>query len=226
MQTLQIYDRLLQFPLFFGLGMDDLTHIAGHTRFDFRKYAAGKRIVNEGQSCNEIMLLTNGRLLMRTSAFDHSYSVEEETPAPYAVQPECLFGLTQRYRSTFTAMTDTNLIVIGKKELERLCDTFTVVRMNLANTLATQSQRLAARPWRRQTPELCGRITSFIVDRCQYPAGRKTVRILMSQLANELNDNRQNVSKALNDMQRDGLICLHRGRIEVSSLEKLISGQQ
>ncbi len=226
MQTLQIYDRLLQFPLFLGLGMDDLTHIAGHTRFDFRKYAAGKRIVGEGQICNEILLLTNGRLLMRTSAFDHSYSVEEEAPAPYTVQPECLFGLTQRYRSTFTAITDTNFIAIGKKELERLCDAFTVVRMNLANTLATLSQRQSARPWRRQPQELSGRITAFIADRCQYPAGRKTVRILMSQLASELNDNRQNVSTALNSMQNDGLINLHRGRIVIPSLEKLITGRQ
>ena len=225
MQTLQIYDRLLQFPLFQGLGINDLTHIAGHTKFDFRKYAAGKRIIQEGQICNELLLLTNGKLLVCTSAYDHSYSVEEEMPSPYAVQPECLFGLTQRYRSSFTAMTDTNFIAIGKREVERLCDTFTVVRMNLTNTLATQSQRLAARPWRRQPADLSGRIVAFIVSRCQYPAGRKTIKILMSQLAEELNDNRQNVSIALNDMQRSGLMSLSRGRITVPSLERLITGQ-
>lgn len=224
MQTLQIYGRLLQFPLFQGLGNNDLTHITGHTKFDFRKYAAGKRIVAEGQTCDGLMFLTNGKLLMTTTAYDHSYAVEEEAPAPYTVQPECLFGLTQRYRSTFTAITDTNFIIIGKKEVERLCETFTVVRMNLTNILATQSQRLAAKPWRRQPSDLRGRITTFIADRCQYPAGKKTIRILMSQLAGELNDTRQNVSHTLNTMQNDGLVGLHRGRIVVPSLERLIMG--
>lgn len=225
MQNLQIYDKLLQFPLFQGLGNNDLIHIAGHTKFDFRKRTAGKCIIEEGQKCDGLHFLVNGKLLMHTSAYDHSYAINEETPAPYTVQPECLFGITQRYRSSFTTLSDTNFIIIDKREVEKLCDTFTVFRMNLTNILATLAQRQFAKPWRRQPTDLCGRITAFITSRCQYPAGRKEVMILMAQLADELNDNRQNVSRALNLMQSKGLLSLHRGRITVPSLERLIIGQ-
>ena len=38
----------------------------------------------------------------------------------------------------------------------------------------------------------------------------------------ELNDSRLNVSKALNQMQRDGLIELHRGRVVIHQLERLM----
>jgi len=48
------------------------------------------------------------------------------------------------------------------------------------------------------------------------------VQILMTRLAMEVNDSRLNVSRALNAMQQRGLLRLHRGRIEVPSLERLL----
>jgi DNA-binding GntR family transcriptional regulator len=43
----------------------------------------------------------------------------------------------------------------------------------------------------------------------------------MERLAVEVNDSRLDVSRALNDMQRRGLLELHRGRIVIPSLERL-----
>jgi DNA-binding GntR family transcriptional regulator len=43
----------------------------------------------------------------------------------------------------------------------------------------------------------------------------------MERLAQEMNDSRLDVSRALNAMQAEGLLRLHRGRIEVPSLERL-----
>jgi biotin operon repressor len=44
----------------------------------------------------------------------------------------------------------------------------------------------------------------------------------MTQLAEELNDSRLNISIALNSMQDDGLIILSRGMITIPKLEKVI----
>ena len=44
----------------------------------------------------------------------------------------------------------------------------------------------------------------------------------MQQLAAELNDSRLDISQALNQMQADGLLTLHRGRIEIPMLERLL----
>ena len=38
MAALQIYEKLLQFPLFQGMSRDDLELVAGHTRFGFAKF--------------------------------------------------------------------------------------------------------------------------------------------------------------------------------------------
>ena len=42
MATLQLYDQLLQFPLFQGMSRDDLARVAGHTKFGFLKFANGQ----------------------------------------------------------------------------------------------------------------------------------------------------------------------------------------
>ena len=44
----------------------------------------------------------------------------------------------------------------------------------------------------------------------------------MQQLAQEMNDSRIDISRALNQMQADGLLTLHRGRIEIPMLERLL----
>jgi hypothetical protein len=41
-------------------------------------------------------------------------------------------------------------------------------------------------------------------------------------VAQEVGDSRLDVSNVLNAMQADGLLQLHRGRIEIPSLERLL----
>jgi hypothetical protein len=62
----------------------------------------------------------------------------------------------------------------------------------------------------------------FFFSHCLYPAGPKTFYVLMTQLAQELNDSRLDVSRALNEMQADRLLTLHRGRIEIPMIERLL----
>ena len=44
----------------------------------------------------------------------------------------------------------------------------------------------------------------------------------MKQLAELLNDSRLDISQTLNEMQADGLLSLHRGRIEITMIERLL----
>ena len=103
----------------------------------------------------------------------------------------------------------------------RLSEEFLVFRLNLLNMFATQSQKLLRQPWRHRVESLSERIVRFLTLRCVYPAGPKTFYILMTQLADELGDSRLDVSRALNQLQRDGLLELRRGRIIVPQMELL-----
>ena len=222
MAGLQIYDRLLQFPLFQGMSRDDLEIVAGHTRFGFQKVTAGRQIIHAGDPCTHLYFLINGTLKIETFSDDSRYSVIEQMSSPYILQQESIFGYYQRYTHNFYALTDANFLTLDKEEVVRLSEDFLVFRLNLMNHLATQSQKLIQMQWRRSPLSLRERIVRFFFQHTLYPAGPKTFHILMERLAEEVNDSRLNVSRALNRMQETGVIELHRGRIEIPQLERLL----
>jgi CRP-like cAMP-binding protein len=220
--VLQIYDRLLQFPLFQGMSRDDLEIVAGHTRFGFQKVTAGRQIIQVGDPCTHLYFLINGTLKIETFSDDRRYSVTEQMSSPYILQQESIFGYYQRYTHNFYALTDANFLTLDKEEVVRLSEDFLVFRLNLMNHLATQTQKLIQSQWRRNLLSLRERIVRFFFQHTLYPAGPKTFHILMERLAEEVNDSRLNVSRTLNRMQEAGVLELHRGRIEIPQLERLL----
>ena len=222
MAVLQIYDRLLQFPLFQGMSRDDLEIVAGHTRFGFQKVAAGREVIHAGDPCTHLYFLINGTLKIETFSDDSRYSVIEQMSSPYILQQESIFGYYQRYTHNFIALTDVNFLTLDKEEVVRLSEDFLVFRLNLVNHYATQTQKLTQQLWRGAPQTLRERVIRFLIAHCSYPAGSKTFFILMERLAQELNDSRLNVSRVLNQLQHDGLIELHRGRIIIPQLERLL----
>ncbi len=219
---MEIYDRLLQFTLFQGMSRADLMEVVTHTKMGFLKIAAGKKVVKEGEDCTRFNMLTNGKMELETVSDDHSCRVVEDISAPYTLQPERLFGISQRYTTTAKALTTCNFITLDKQEVLLLMETQLVFRLNLLNLMAADTQRISHRAWRTAPKTLRERITRFFFDRCIYPAGPKMFYILMKQIAQELNDSRLDISIALNEMQDNGLLTLHRGRIEIPMLERLL----
>ena len=219
---MEIYDRLLQFTLFQGMSLADLMQVAGHTKFGFSKLVSGKRLVREGDPCTHLIFLTSGTLRVDTLSDDYTCRVSETVSAPYIIQPERIFGINQRYTSSFRAETPCNLITIDKQEVLLLLETQLVFRLNMLSLMAAEVQRQYHPAWRSAPKSLRERIIRFFFSRCLYPAGAKTFYILMNQIAAELNDSRLDISHALNAMQADGLLTLHRGRIEIPMLERLL----
>ena len=176
----------------------------------------------EGDDCRQLFFLINGSLRVETTADDRGYMVEEQLEAPVILQPEVIFGYTQRYTHTYIAQTDANFIIVDKDEVLRLSEDFLVFRLNLLNMFATQTQKMSRLLWQYVPDSLEDRIVRFFAQHCLYPAGPKVFYILMNRLANELNDSRLNVSRALNALQREGKIVLRRGRVEIPLMERLL----
>ena len=192
MAVLQIYDQLLQFPLFQGMSRDDLEIVAGHTRFGFSKLSSGKKIVVDGEPCTQLYFLINGSVTVETFAEDHRFSVVERMSAPFILQQEAIFGYHQCYTHTYTSLTKVNMLTIDKEEVLRLLEEFLIFAFR------------------------------FFLEHSTYPAGHKTFYILMGQLAEELNDSRLNVSRLLKELEQEELVESHRGRVEIPQLERLI----
>ncbi len=221
MADLQLYDKLLQFPLFLGMSRNDLMQTVAHTRFDFLKLGSKKRIVKAGEVCHHLFLLTDGSIKAETASPDGGYRMEEYIQAPFILQPERIVGVSQRFTTTFTTLSECHLIAINKKEVVALTERILVFRLNLLGLFATRAQKLTDKEWDTPPSSLRERITQFLRNHCVHPEGNKRLFILMQRLALELNDSRLNVSRALNEMQEEGYLTLSRGCITVRDMAAL-----
>mgnify|MGYP000936173564 FL=1 len=218
---LQLYDKLLELPLFIGISMDELADIVGQTKFGFYKLVADKLLVSTDDKCTHLFFLMSGTLRVVSHADNYRYRIEEELSAPAVIQPEHLFGLMQRYTKDFTAQTDCSLLSLDKTEVLRLLDNYLIFRLNLLNSISMQAQRMSRIPWRQQPIDIRQQFVSFLRLRCLTQAGKKVLRIRMEDLAIELHQSRLNVSRMLNTLQREGFLTMSRGIITIPQLETL-----
>jgi CRP-like cAMP-binding protein len=221
MENFGLYKKLINLPLFVGMGRDELEQIIAHTKFNFIKIRNGNNIVEEGEKNGQLLLLVDGEIEMETHAHDNGYTVYEYLKAPYMLQPERTFGLTQRYSSTIKALTTCSLICIDKNETLRLTSDSLIFRLNLFNIISTALQKQMRQGWRSVPQSLNHRIVRFVLSHCTHPAGRKIFKIKMNRLAGELNDSRLHISQALNSLADQGLMILSRGKIEIPAVEQL-----
>lgn len=218
-----IHERLLELPLFQGMSNNDLNQVVAHTKFGFLKFSKNKIVVSEGEECKHIYFLMSGVLSVSGRSDDGSYTIEEVLMAPNVLQPERIFGWSQRFTRTFIAASNCSMARIDKSQVMELTAKFEIFRLNLLNIVSTKIQRLSRQPWRQQPHGIRQKIARFTEEHCLHPAGKKTLHIKMETLAQAIHESRLNVSRELNRMNEEGLIRLSRETIEIPALENLIA---
>ena len=118
-----IYEKILKLPLFQGMSKSELTQVLTQTKFEFISLAKGKTIIYEGDNCTHLYFLLDGSICMITTPDDHRFNIIENIYAPDILQPEHFFGMTQRYDSTFTSHTDSQLLRIHKNDVNAIIAT-------------------------------------------------------------------------------------------------------
>ena len=217
-----MFETLLELPLFQGLGKDDLTQIIETVKFNFTTFEQNQIIARQDEVCNHLLFLLKGNLTVTTKSDDHQFTLTERIQAPGVLQAEALYGIYPRFTHTYTAQSDTCILSVEKQAVNHIFMSYEVFRINIMNLLSTQifkNQRLL---WRSPAERLENKIVDFIITKVIYPAGEKTLYIKMEDLAKHLNVTRINVSKALNQMQKNGDILLKRKAIIIPALENLV----
>lgn len=214
MKTLHIYDKLLQFALFQGLSKADLGALVTHTRMGFHKYAEGDTIARAQTTCDRLFFLVDGRVEVVTSSHNGSYAVVETAAAPLLFEPEALFGVSPHYASLYRALAPCSVIVIGKDEIYKLLERFTIFRINYLNLLSALIQKRHARCWRSHGDSIDSRILDFVHNHCRFPVGSKRIIVKMVRLAQEMGCSRLELSRALHRLQDQGCVRLFRGGFE------------
>lgn len=215
---LTMYDTLLQLPLFQGLRKSDLTDILAKVKLHFSKWEAGETIVKQGDPCAQLLFSIGGTLESQTDDPSGTYTLYEAIESPSLIEPYSLFGMQQRYTATYRARTAANTVAVDKSFVFSHLMKYDIFHINFLNILSNRAQTLNDKLWTSHQEGVEGKIFHFISQRCLRPDGEKLLRIKMEDLAALIDETRINVSKALNDLQAQGLVELSRREIRIKKM--------
>ncbi len=215
------YDTLLRFPFFQGMNETELVEIATKTRFDFINVSPKQFIVSKGTACHQLLLLSDGEVMVSQEDADGKCQLKEHICQPLAIQPERLFGLNQNYSVTIQALSKCSLLALNKQEVLKLLSHYMLFQFNMLNFLSTNAQRYRQLLWNTRPEGVQYKIILFILNRCLTPNGHKDIKIRLYDLAVEISESRLNVSKALHELQSKGLLRMNRLHILVDDMERL-----
>lgn len=217
-----MYDKLLLLPLFQGLCKEDFTSILEKVRLHFQKYTAGSCIVKQGDYCNNIIFILQGKIRTESTDEVHHYTIHETLGSPHIIEPYSLFGMYPQYTSSYYAHTNVNVVTIDKSYiLSELCK-YEIFQLNYLNMLSNRAQTIYRKMRSPHASDTLDKIISFMQLRCMTPTGEKKLHIRMEDLAEQIDDTRINVSKTLNELKNEGIISLSRRIIDIPNMEKLI----
>ncbi|WP_294627406.1 Crp/Fnr family transcriptional regulator [uncultured Bacteroides sp.] len=220
-----MFDTLLQLPLFQGLCNEDFTNILDKVKLHFTKYKAGETIIERDTPCVQLCFLLKGEVSIVTNSKENIYTVIEQMEAPYLIEPQSLFGMNTSYNSSYMAHTEVHTVSISKSFVLSELFKYEIFRLNYMNIVSNRAQNMYARLWEAPTQDLRSKIIRFFLLHCEKPQGTKVFKMKMDDLARYMDDTRLNTSKALNELQANGLIELRRKEILIPNGQKLIDGQ-
>lgn len=216
------FSRIQMLPFFQGISRDELLRMLECAKFDFVSTDEHECVVKQGQSASKLIYALSGTFQIERFFMDDLRVVEELT-APFVFHPECLFGASPTWRYTLTCASDAQLLVISKHDfLNHLMDfpTFRISMLNYLCRLIDDAPLPGEGNIKLTTRQSLIRYFQHIVATRQ---GQKSFHVGMQFLADCLSTSRLAVSRALRELQEEGLLSVGRKNILVYDFSKLLN---
>lgn len=229
------YSQLTSIPLFWGISGDDLAIIMDRVELLDIKLLPGEVFVGSGDVCQGMAIVRDGIMSRkrvyhagtfvnsRKQKTDLSYQVTETLSPGFILEPEILFGLEQRHRNTWTAVTTCHLTLIGKDDIRQTLMYVPVWRINFLNLLCTQLQRSQEDGLPMVTPDDTGRVRQFISRHCSINGETMQTDITLEQLGHFLGMERRMVSSVIAELEGLGQLVKERKRLFVPHVGRLVA---
>ncbi len=218
-----MYKKLLQLPLFQGMGESELTSILEKMKLNFCTYQSNEVIASQNAPCLQLIFILSGKVQSTSINETQHYIIEEFIDSPAVIEPYSLYGMRTQFNATYTAIGTVQVLCIDKPFILSYLNKFEIFQLNYFNMLSNRAQTIYHRLQDKYQNTIEGKILQFLYLRCVHLQGEKILHIKMVNLAEIVDETRLNVSKALNNLQEKGLLELGRKTITILSMPAFIN---
>lgn len=136
-----IYQTLMQLPLFQGVSRAKLLELVEKTRFHFLKYEDGEKVASRATACTHLKFLLSGSIRCEMSTYDGKVRLIQTLHAPDIIAPDHIFGRSTHYPGNYYAEGQVGLMQIDKSTFMSFMQDEPIFLINMLNILSRRSQK-------------------------------------------------------------------------------------
>jgi CRP/FNR family transcriptional regulator len=211
--SLSKQSRIKQVPLLHGLDDTEIGALAA--RAVEKRYGAGDTLFSEGESCEGVFLVLDGRVkIFKTSSSGREITLAVES-APSAVAEVPLFD-GGSYPASVAALGDVNAAFIHTKDFQQVCRQYPEVALKLLAGAGRRLRQLVAVIELVTFGSVRQRLAGVLLD-LGKDAGSDAFPLAAThqELASHLGTVREVVSRNISRFQSEGLIRMSGRQMEL-----------
>jgi CRP/FNR family transcriptional regulator, dissimilatory nitrate respiration regulator len=215
------YSLLSNAHLFKGMTSVQVENLLSAVPFRVMKFRAGSMISLSGEPVNKLIIVTEG--IVKGEMTDYSGRVIkiEDIPAPGALASAFIFGDRNRFPVNVIAVSDAELLFIGKPDFLKLLMKHDTLLVNFLDMISNRSQFLSEKIKFLNFKTIKGKLANYILQK----AGNEGISVSLGMTQNDLADffgvTRPSVARTLGDLEEQGFIEAKGKNIRILNKEGL-----
>jgi CRP-like cAMP-binding protein len=215
------YAKLAPAPLFKGLDIDDIRRIIGSVPHKEKKFRSGSMIAQSGEDVNSLIVVAEGMVKGEMVDYEGRVIKIEDIPAPGALASAFIFGNRNRFPVNVIAVTDAELLLIGKNDFLDLMMKNDLILTNFLDMISNRSQFLSEKIKFLNFKTIKGKLAHFILQKAGKEGSSFTIGMTQNDIADFFGVARPSVARALGDMEAEGLIIAKGKNIKILDRTRL-----
>lgn len=216
-----MYQRLQELPLFQGLNMSDMNEIVAKVRFDFQQLPDEETIALQTSYCKKLIFILKGQVRVEYIDPDNRFRFSEHIEAPAVLEPQNLFGMSQRYQRTYICESACHTLTIDRSQFLGVMMNYPIIKANMLNFICNRLQRANLKIVRFSHENAESKFRQLIHNYSINPRGKKHIYATMDSLAEMFCETRLNVSKMLRMLKEQGIITQERKSFTILDIDKI-----
>ena len=207
--------QLSKCSLFVGLSDKTIDESLKNIHHQVRHFHKEDIIAYAGDSCQTLLIVTEGVVAAEMSNFDGRFIRIEELHAPSTLAEAFVFGNQNTFPDNIIALSDCSILGIPKDELLKLFQLHTIVMQNFLNSISIRTQFLTSKIRFLTLKTLKGKLSSYILKIADKNSKQINLPMTQEKLAAFFGVARPSLSRALLELQDEGAIFVNRKEITI-----------
>jgi CRP/FNR family transcriptional regulator, dissimilatory nitrate respiration regulator len=215
-------DNLLSCSLFKGLNCNSLNDLLEGIKYFEKKFGKDEIIANAEAEVRSLMILTSGAVRGEMADYSGKTVKIEDIESPNLLAPAFLFGKNNKYPVSIIANNEVSVLSIPKQDFVKLLQKNESILNNYLDNISSRAQFLSGKLRFLAFQTIKGKLAHYFLQILNQ-SGKDEFLLpkSQSQLAEMFGVARPSLSRAIRELDNDGIIQASGKRVLIKDKDKL-----